>query len=128
MRLDGWERRLQVYLDGIGPFEWGKSDCCMFSVGAVWAITGVNHGVNYKYSTGLGAKKMLLKHGGVEAIATKHLGLPKSPLLANRGDVVSLKTGGEIALGICIGNKIAAMQADGLIYLPMTQSIKSWSV
>ena len=37
MRVEGWESRLDEYLRGIGPFEWGKSDCCMFSVGAVKA-------------------------------------------------------------------------------------------
>ena len=128
MRLDGWERRLQEYLDGIGPFEWGKTDCCMFSVGAVLAITGTDHGKGYRYKTESGAGKVLLKHGGVEAIATKHLGEPKPPKLAQRGDIVSVDVGNGVALGVCIGAKIAAMQADGLIYLPMSQAIKAWSV
>lgn len=128
MRLDGWDRRLQEYLDGIGPFEWGKTDCCMFSVGAVLAITGTDHGKGYCYKTESGAAKVLLKHGGVEAIATKHLGEPKSPKLAQRGDIVSVDVGNGVALGVCIGAKIAAMQADGLTYLPMSQAIKAWSV
>lgn len=128
MRLDRWEIRLQNYLDNIGPFEWGKTDCCMFSVGAVEAVTGINHGQSYTYKTESEAKKMLIKTGGVEAVATKHLGEPKPSLLAQRGDIVLLNVGNGDTLGVCIGDKIAAMQADGLTYLPMSNAIKAWSV
>lgn len=128
MRLDGWEALLNQYLCEVGVFAWGKNDCCMFSVGAVKAMTGVDHGVGYKYTTEIGAAKVLKKAGGVEAIATKCLGEHKSPLLAQRGDVVSFDVGKGLSLGICIGSKIAAIRRDGLIFLPMSQSIKSWSV
>ena len=128
MRLEGWERRLQAYLDEIGPFQWGKTDCCMFTVGAVEAVSGVNYGKGYRYKTAAGAARVLAKEGGVSAIATKYLGEPKSVKMAQRGDVVSFETGEGIALGVCVGDKIAAMQEGGLIFLPMNQAIKAWSV
>lgn len=127
-RLPSWERNLQEYLSTINLFEWGKTDCCMFAVGAVKAITGIDHGTEYKHRTKLGAAKLLTKHGGVEAIAIKHLGNPKPATFAQRGDVVSFQTDEGLALGICIGTKIAAMKAEGLIFLPLFKSLKAWSV
>lgn len=129
MRLNGWERRLQEYLDSIGPFEWGKTDCCMFSLGRICEIlTGINHLTEYKYASATQAARILKRLGGIEALAQKHLGESKSPLQAQRGDIVMFDSGNGPALGVCIGAKIAAMQADGLIYLPMSQAIKAWSV
>lgn len=127
-RLDHWERHLQDYLDSINSFEWGKTDCCMFSVGAVKAITGIDHGVDYQYNTEAGAAKVLLRHGGVEEIATKHLGASKLPSLARRGDIISFESGNGMALGVCIGVKIVAMQESGLTYFSMSKAIKAWSV
>lgn len=128
MRLQEWEKRLDDYLVNVGPFVWGKSDCCMFIVGAVKAMTEIDHGGKYKYQTEIGANRILLKNGGVEQIATKHFGWSKSTLLCKRGDVVSFDSGNGMALGICLGAKIAAMQAIGLIYLPMSKAIKGWSI
>ena len=129
MRIDGWELRLQEKIDNVQPFEWGTNDCCMFAVSVVEAITGVDHGIAYRgYKTKRGAASRLLKAGGTESIATDALGAPKSYKFARRGDVVSYNAVEEIALGICIGDKIAAVSDNGLILLPMNQAINAWSV
>jgi len=129
MRLEGWESKLNQAIGEAGAFEWGTNDCCMFVVNVVEAITGVDHGKPYRgYKTAKGAASRLLKHDGVEGIATKQFGEPKKPLLAKRGDVVSFKTNGEIALGICIGDKIAAISEAGLITLSMRKAINAWSI
>lgn len=128
MRLQSWEKHLDDFLCSVGAFEWGKTDCCMFAVGAVKAITGIDYGKDYEHRSKIGAAKLLSKHGGVEAIATKHLGEPKPAAFAKRGDVVSLDTGDGIALGICVGDKIAAMKEDGLTFLSSARTQKAWSV
>jgi hypothetical protein len=129
MRLDGWESKLNDVISQSGVFEWGTNDCCMFAVRVVEAITGVDHGKPYRgYKTAKGAASRLLKHGGVEGIATKELGEPKFPLLARRGDVVSFETQNQIALGICAGDKIIAVSQAGLVSLSMREAIKAWSV
>lgn len=129
MRLDGWESKLNDVISQSGVFEWGNNDCCMFAVRVVEAITGVDHGKPYRgYKTAKGAASRLLKHGGVEGIATKELGEPKSPLLARRGDVVSFETQNQIALGICAGDKIIAVSQAGLVSFSMREAIKAWSV
>ena len=128
MRPDGWEKRLQEYLQNVGPFEWGTNDCCMFSANAVFAITGEDFAKPYRgYKTAKGALSRL-KDIGVEGIATKALGQPKPVSYAKRGDVILYDCGKGDALGICIGDKIAVIGEDGLVILPMSQCLKSWSV
>lgn len=129
MRVEGWESKLNQILLDSGPFEWGTNDCCMFVVRVAEALTGVDHGKPYRgYKTARGAASRLLKHGGVDGIATKAFGEPKKPLLARRGDAVSFKSNGEIALGICVGDKIAAVSEAGLITLSMREAINAWSI
>lgn len=129
MRIDGWEKRLLAIIENPGVFEWGTNDCCMFAVRCVEEITGVDHGVKYRgYKTQKGALGKLAKHGGVEGIATACLGEPKNPRLAKRGDVVSHQNDDGVALGICIGDKIAAIGEDGVLLLPMKDALKAWNV
>jgi hypothetical protein len=128
MRYEDWEKRLNDYLNTVGPFEWGANDCCLFAANAVMAMTGEDYAKEYRgYKTAKGALGKL-KDLGVEGVATKALGESKPPLFAQRGDVVAVKTNEEIALGICIGAKIAAVGQDGLVMLPMSQAIQAWSV
>lgn len=129
MRLENWQSKLNKHLQTVGAFEWGKNDCCMFAVGCVQAMTGVDYGKPYRgYKTAKGALKRLEDHGGVEGIATIQLGEPKPIKQAKRGDVVSFKTGDEIALGISVGDKIVAIGENGLIFLPFDDGINAWSV
>jgi len=129
MRLDGWEKRLDSIIQANEPFAWGTNDCCMFAVRCVEAITGVDHGKKYcGYKTGLGAMKRLNKYGGVEGIATACLGEPKSIKLAKRGDVVMHNISDGLSLGICLGDKIAGVDDDGIVFLPVSAGIQAWGV
>jgi hypothetical protein len=129
MRLNDWEIRLQAYLDNIQEFQWGKTDCCMFSFGAAHAITGIDHRNHYNHTNEKEAEKILLSIGGIEALASLHYGKAKLPTLAMRGEIVSFETKKQRkALGVCVGSKIAAMQKNGLIFLSMDKAINAWSV
>ena len=129
MKTEGWEKRLQDFLDSVGPFEWGTNDCCMFAVRAVEVMTGVDHGKPYRgYKTALGAHRRLEKYGGVDGIATIELGELKPVLFAKRGDVVSVQGGENILLGVCLGDKMAAVSETGLIFRPMESAQNAWSV
>jgi len=128
MRFENWEKLLTDYLSKVGPFEWGKNDCCLFAANGVLVMTGEDYAKPYRgYKTAKGALSRL-KDIGVDGVATKALGEPKPPTLAKRGDVVSFESGDGLALGLCIGAKIAAVGQDGLIMLPMNQAIQAWSV
>jgi hypothetical protein len=128
MRHEDWEKRLNEFLDTVGPFDWGTNDCCLFAANAVLAMTGEDYAKPYRgYKTAKGALSRL-KDIGVAGVATNALGAPKAPLFAQRGDVVSFDAGDGIALGVCIGAKIAAVGQDGLLMLPMNEAIQAWSV
>ena len=129
MRLDGWEKLLNQHLETVGEFQWGTNDCCMFAVGCVEAITGVDYGKPYRgYKSKSGAARRLSDGGGVDGIATNALGEPKNPKLAKRGDVVMFDIGFGDSLGLCLGSKIAAVSEQGLMFIPMSKAIKAWSV
>jgi hypothetical protein len=128
MRPDGWEKRLTEYLQTVGPFEWGTNDCCLFAANGVLAMTGIDYAQPYRgYKTAKGALGKL-KGIGVEGVATKAWGEPIPVELAHRGDPVLLDSGEGLALGLCIGHKIAAIGPKGVLYLPMAVAIKAWSV
>ena len=129
MRLDGWEKRLDAIIQANEPFAWGTNDCCMFAVRCVEAITGVDHGATYRgYKTQKGALGRLAKHGGADGIATACLGEPKSIKLAKRGDVVLHNISDGLSLAICLGDKIASVDDDGIVFLPVSVGIQAWGV
>jgi hypothetical protein len=129
MRLDNWEKLLNDYLFQVGPFEWGANDCCLFAANGVLAMTGKDYAAEYRgYKTAKGAFSRLQKNGGVQGLATKAWGAAKPALMAKRGDPVLFDSGDGLALGLCIGAKIAAVGQDGLVMLPMNQAIEAWSV
>lgn len=116
-------------IDQSGGFEWGTNDCLMFSLRIAQVITGIDYGKKYAgYKTSKGAARRLLKYGGVEGMATDSFGEPKSPLMAKRGDIVSWQNMEDIALGICVGDKIAVVADHGIDLIPMTEAINAWSV
>lgn len=82
------------------PFEWGKSDCCMFVADCVNAQMGVDPAENHrgKYSTEIGAKRALAKYGSIEDVLDK-LFTRIDYNLAKRGDVVMY----ESELGATMG-------------------------
>lgn len=129
MRCEDWEKRLNKHLQNVAPFEWSTNDCCQFTLGR-WCelCTGINHLVSYKYKTEAGAVRILKRLGGLEALATKHLGEPKPPAMAHRGDIVSFEHDCGVALGICVGAKIAGVGQDGLMLVSMSLAKNAWGV
>lgn len=129
MRLDSWEKNLNAYLKTVGPFEWGKNDCCLFAANAVEAMTGVDPAKKYRgYKTKLGAAKKL-KNIGIEGAWTEVLnGEPINPKLCRRGDVVLFQNGQEQSVGVCLGTTFAAIAEEGLIMLSMDNAIMGWRV
>lgn len=90
-RLHDWQLRLEACIAErwARPFEWGVHDCTLFAADCVLAVTGVDHAADFrgKYTTEIGARKLLLRAGGLEAIAIGSLGAEIHPALAQAGDV-----------------------------------------
>jgi hypothetical protein len=81
-----------------------------------------------RYTTEHGARAAL-GEGGLEALATRHLGPPlPTPALARRGDVALASLGCRSFLGIVLGDRVAAVGPPGLVFLPARTIARAWRV
>lgn len=118
------------------PFGWTPpgQDCCDFTFGAVLAQTGVDHWAaeRGRYSTELGAARVLARRGGVKGICDSLL-RPVTPSLAQRGDVGLMKgrqtPDGPILDTLCVieGDFLWVLHIDGLRPLERRHLELAWS-
>jgi hypothetical protein len=134
-RVQDWPRRLAEEIEQARtqPFDWGRCDCALFAADVVQALTGKDLAAPFRglYDSRHGAARALLALGYacLEDAATAALGVPRaSPALAQRGDVVMVKTAEGPALGICNGSVAACAGPDGLSFVPMPLWLKAWEV
>jgi hypothetical protein len=113
-RLPDWEARLAAYLEPLRTraFVWGEHDCCLFSAGAVEAMTGVDPMPEFRgrYSTPIGSARALTRYGAGRLDATLDTKFRRiSASLAQRGDIV-MSNG---LLGVCLGAFLVAVGSEG---------------
>ncbi len=114
-------------------FAWGENDCALFAADCVKAQTGHDFGAPFrgKYGSPLGALRAVRRIGGapdLAALATKHLGPPKSGPAAT-GDVVAARnTDGALVLGVAAGGWAYFLAEDGLRRVPADEVEIVWSV
>ena len=100
-RLYDWPERLNATIKAAmgRKFEYGKHDCLTFANECYVAVTGRDPKAPLTYKTMRGAARVLRKWSKDDDLvecATKLLGPPlKSPLLAQRGDLVVMKSNTE---------------------------------
>jgi cell wall-associated NlpC family hydrolase len=110
-RIDNWPSAFVAAAEKMrgAPFQWGQNDCCIGACDVIAAITGIDPGADLRgrYTTALGAARVLKPLGGVEQIAEdrcKANGWAEIPLLmAQRGDIAIIDTEHGPAVGVCIG-------------------------
>lgn len=129
-----WQEQLlvQTLIFENQPFEWGKADCCLFAADAVIAMTGVDHAKDFrgKYTTEIGAKRLLSKKGGLETFLDTRLKVIPVDYV-QRGDVVLIRTDTGPTLGIYWSGRSAWMQGlDGVkLFMEIkARIIKAWRV
>lgn len=138
-RHQDWPTRLFSFIEERrdAPFEWGRQDCCLFVCDGIHAMTGVDPAkpdFRGRYKDGLGAARLLKKHGGVEAVAgmvCARLGFAPVPVAsAQRGDVVLIHATAneEPALGLCLGAQGAFPGKAGLEMHPLGDCQQAWAV
>lgn len=131
MRRNDWHTRLAEFARERSsmPFEWGRNDCCLFTVDAVLALTGVDHGAAFRgYDSALGAERLLKRHGGVRDLATDALGEPVAPAFAAVGDAVLILNEGRELLAVCNGTTALAAGADGMVTMDMSDALAAWKI
>ncbi len=122
------------------PFEWGTNDCCLFPANAIQAITGVDIAADFrgKYADEASAFALIQSITGGLTVAdaaaycaAKH-GLVENahPLMAQRGDLVVMKSGDTLICGIVHlnGRHVVTVATSGLVRLPITTVVRSWRI
>lgn len=113
------------------PFAWGVNDCCIFAADWVLACTGRDPMVVIRgYINETDAADLIGRGGGIKRMTTDTLGAPAPTVTtAQRGDVVLFESGDGPALGVCIGDKFAAVRpVGGVGYFAMRHALTAWRV
>ena len=134
---------LDTFIDGrrAAPFAYFEQDCAHIAADWVLAKTGADPLADLRAPGGafetrnlLTALRVVRAAGGYAAMATERLGPQLPPLMAQRGDVMLVKSGRAIGVvrgfsfGICTGPHIVAPDNDGLVFLPITMGVAAWRV
>lgn len=128
------------------PFVWGLNDCCLFPADAIASFTGVDLAAAFRGEGGtpaytdLASAMALVEQvtGGGKTVgdaaawcAAQH-GLQElvHPLLAQRGDLVTMMSGGVEIGGIVHlnGRELVSVGEAGLMVLPITAVRRAWRV
>lgn len=138
-RRQDWPRYLADYLCVAAkkPFTWGEHDCCLYACGAIEALTGLDVAAPFRglYGDKATALRVLAKYNGVEGIAqmvAREHGFDEiPPLMAGRGDVVSVETleaGVALAVVDLDGRSILAIAPAGPRHAPLQAARRAWRI
>lgn len=123
MRLDDWENLLNDYITSNRDrkFRYGRFDCVIFSMGAVKAITGVDHTEGLKWSNKSEAQAILDEKPLADRLAEIFEEVP--PMFARRGDVAMF----DGACGVVVG-RYALFCGDQWRAIPLNELEKAYRV
>ena len=135
-RLPGWPERLAAIVEEhrATPFAWGTHDCCLFAATVVLALTGHDPAAAWRgtYATEAEAEAIIGPAGLAAFVAGQaaEAGLPElpDPTLAQRGDIALVMVGNMPALGVVVGDLVAAAGTDGVTFVPAGAAIRAWGV
>jgi hypothetical protein len=140
MKRDDWSNKLNEYIDDIRDlrFQWGANDCLTFANTAHEAMTGEQFAADWcgGYKTAYTAKKwyadLLEKQGFATIIDAIDARLERlDVVLPPRGSIVGrVDASGvtEVALGVCIGETVAFISREGVVFLPVQDGDIFWAV
>lgn len=131
MRRHDWAARLfdVVTEHEVMPFQWGRTDCCMFVARALDAMLDTTYAGQLQnlYHDEESALDFISQHGGLPGAVSVFLGHPTDARAA-RGDVVLIDGGEGLAVGICMGGHLLAMGPTGLRILERSEIRAVWKV
>jgi hypothetical protein len=132
-RVSNWPDKLAEHVEAWRhkKFRWGRNDCALFCLNAEKALTGSTRFPEFinAYTSEKGSIAALEAAGfaTMEDLVDARLEQIK-PAMAGRGDVALISTPNGDALSLVIGNQLAAMGKEGLVFLPLSEAKKAWRV
>jgi hypothetical protein len=112
------------------PFVWGGSDCLIFPLDCVRAISGRDLlGLCGGYATRLAAARRL-QALGFETVADAFAKyFPEiHPAMMGRGDIATVTGAGVVCGAVCIGAQLAAKAIGGLSFIPRSLAQRAFRV
>ena len=112
------------------PFEWGTNDCCMFTAKVIDAICvdgTFAERLSQKYTDESSALRYIANRGGIEPAVSEFIGESKTGR-PQRGDVVMFAGDNGDTLGVFVGNAIASVTKEGVVFIPRNKTICYWSI
>lgn len=140
MRLAEWSHNLDDLIDSLRdkPFAWGENDCLNFANKAHQAMTGKLLAPDWSgdYTTAFGAKRHYLKLLKTQGFADIQSAIDKRLLrldvkLSPRGSLVGRASDNQVTglmLGVCVGESIAFISDEGVLFLPAQAGDIFWAV
>jgi hypothetical protein len=136
-RVDNWPEKLTEYVESrrAEPFEWGRNDCMLFAADGISVLTGVDlvPELRGSYSTQIGAARRIVEVYGTASLAgaaecfAEKWGIEEISIkFAGRGDVVLCANSGNPCLAICIGLHAVSAGPNGMLRLPMSDTLRAW--
>ena len=133
-RLPDWPERLAALVEARRntPFAWGSHDCGLFAADAVLACTGVDPAAALRgtYADEAGATAALGPVEGLDGVVRRMEDARGTalcpPALAQRGDTALVQIGNTLAMGVVLGDLVAAPGVDGLVFVPLSAARRVW--
>lgn len=131
VRLPDWRPRLWQYLQSISalPLRPGAHDCALFVAGAVQAMTGTDIAAPYRghYKSFKAGFKLLADGGYADphAFLSAHF-VPLHPAMAHEGDIMVLRDGRRLALGLLQGDAIYVLMPERLGLRPRSAAKRAY--
>jgi hypothetical protein len=131
-RSEQWPKLLYEFIEErrFQPFAWSSNDCCIFAADWVRLCTGQDFAdeMRGRYSSALGAFRILVRHRGIIGLVSNHAKLTPVPLrMMQRGDIVACESRTGLALGIGLGPVAAFVNRDGLIFPDVQLLTHCWT-
>lgn len=111
------------------PFAYGSAanDCVSFYAGAARAMAGVNLMRGRRWSSKLGAARVIARLGGFEAAIDTHM-TPVAPALARRGDAAGVECPDHgMMLMLVEGDTLAGPGPLGILRRPRSAMVTAWT-
>ncbi len=140
-RSVAWQADLSAFLslNQYRKFEYGQWDCCLFVCDAIQVMTGVDVAEWFRgtYSNRPGAVRRLREFCGkasllavVREITRANQMTMCGVLQARRGDVVLVRRGCRVSLGLVAmnGKDVIVASRKGLWRIPISEALRAWHV
>ncbi len=113
------------------PFEYGRSDCCLFAADLVLTLFGTDYAAQIRgaYRCERGALQLIAREGGLQKLVSRLVGVEPLPVDASRfGDFVMMDFRPVPAVGMALDRIAVFRSPDGVVTHQLDDCLCCWEV